>query len=1452
VGDADSKAPKLWEENKAAVGGAVAAAAQGDAAALKTAVVEVVASVAEGASPVPGAGKLLRLFFSSPTDDRIADEAKRQRERTQLGYEIVDLNLLPKLERLLRDAGREELEHVVRATGARNDEGVQHLKEAINAQLETLLEELQAFRQEMRASRGRGDADRAAMGGRPPGLPVDLRVFLSSPGDVAEERAIARRIMDRIPREPLVRGKVTLEVVAWDDPEAPPPQAAGETPQWSVNRYTTRPSGCDLTVVILWSRLGTPLPPEAMKPDGTTFASGTEWEFEDARGRGRETWLYQRTEEPRVGLRDPKKEEKEQQYEALMEFIGKIRSNGDGSAKGGINQYASPTDFEELFEKHFEAYLRHHIDQVVRVGGVPANEGKGARQRGLNTAPLPPSTFVERPKELDELKAWLLQERSEARGPRTAALNTAFQGGGGFGKTTLAQALCHDAQVEAAFSDAILWVELGETPEVTRLLARQAELLTGSRPTVTTVREGGEALRLALEDRAVLVVLDDVWNLEDARHFLQAGPRGAHLITTRNQQAASVLKAHTVSVNRMEPDEAARLLASGADTAASPELRELVRTLGGWALALDLAAAQLADLRNEGLSFDQAISKLRETLRQRGVTTLDAAAEINRRTSIGACLEVSLVRLGSPGRDLLLELAIFPEDTDVPFGAIDRLWAAKGMSVGDCEKLRRRARQLSLFDRVDGAGETLRLHDVVRTYLREQLGDGWSSTHARLINSWKPDGDDPLSGYFWANGSYHLVEGHDRSALRARLFDIAFLSTKLSATDTNALLADFAKLDLERDEPLRLLRDAIRLSANALDRRPEELPSQLFGRLGDSEIRELKVFAQGARGMAPRPGLVPLWPRIKRPGDGLVRSFIGHQSSVESVVFSQNGKIALSGSADGTLKLWEVDSGNVLRTFDGHQGMVTSVALSPDGNAALSGSWDGTMKLWNVDSGNVVHSFESDTKIVRTVAFSPDGKTALSSSDDGTLRLWDVSSRSLIRAFEGQQLGACSVAFSPGGKTALSVSWDKTLKLWDVGSGVLIRSFEGHTDIVRAVAFSPDGKTALSGSGDRTLKLWDVGSGSLVRSFEGHTSSVESVTFSPDGKTALSGSWDHTLKLWDVDSGSLVRSFEGHTSSVESVTFSPDGKTALSGSGDSTLKLWDVCSRVRSPTAHASTVESVAFSPDGKTALSGSEDGTVRLWDVGSGSVARSFKGRQWYVTSVAFSPDGKNALSGSGDKTVKLWDVASGSVVHSFEGHKGSVTSVAYSPNGKNALSGAWDRTVKLWDVASGTVVHTFKCHQFRVTSVAFSPDGKTALSACEGGTLKLLDVSSGSVIRSFEGHEFGVTSVAFSPDGRTALSASWDKKLNLWEVRSGSLLRSFEGHQAWVTSVAFSSDGKTALSASDDGTVKLWWMESAEAVATFTGDAAFRSVAWSPTNGDTVMAGDALGGVHFLAVTL
>lgn len=279
----------------------------------------------------------------------------------------------------------------------------------------------------------------------------------------------------------------------------------------------------------------------------------------------------------------------------------------------------------------------------------------------------------------------------------------------------------------------------------------------------------------------------------------------------------------------------------------------------------------------------------------------------------------------------------------------------------------------------------------------------------------------------------------------------------------------------------------------------------------------------------------------------------GHSARIESIAFSPDGRLAVSGGWDKSLVLWDVDTGREVRRFSGHSDSVSSVAFSPDGGYVLSGSWDRTLRLWDVKTGREVQQFSG---YARGLAVSPDGGRVLVGNSADSLSLLDLKAGNETRRFSPNS-SAGAIAFSRDGKLALTGGWDGSLKLWNAERGLPIRLFDGHSGKVTSVAFSADGLFALSGGMDKAIRLWDVTTGKEVRRFEGHAKGVTSVAFSPDGTLAFSGGMDGAVRSWDIRQGNERKLFKGYTEAVTSVAVSPDGAYILAGSGDSTMRLWN-------------------------------------------------------------------------------------------------------------------------------------------------------------------------------------------------------------------------------------------------------------------------------------------------------
>lgn len=594
-------------------------------------------------------------------------------------------------------------------------------------------------------------------------------------------------------------------------------------------------------------------------------------------------------------------------------------------------------------------------------------------------------------------------------------------------------------------------------------------------------------------------------------------------------------------------------------------------------------------------------------------------------------------------------------------------------------------------------------------------------------------------------------------------------------------------------------------------------------------------------------------PRPAPPGEKplCIRTLAGHADRVTSVALTFDGALAVSGSEDRTLGVWDVGSGELLRTLVGHDKWVTAVALTPDGTMAVSAGEDMTVRVWDVHNGTLQRTLEGHTDRVSGVALTPDGIIAVSSSWDKTVRVWHVSNGKLLRTLTGHSGWVTSVAISADGCTTVSASGDGTIRVWNVATGELVRELEGHTAAVIGVALVSDGSIAVSTSWDKTIRVWDVAAGKLLSTLEGHTDWGKSVAITPDARLAVSAGQDQTVRVWDVGSGDLLRTLEGDGNAATAVAVTPDGRTLMSASNSNSLHVFDVADGKRRAKldCESKPITALALSVDGNIAVSASHAHTLHSWDAATGQRQKVLEGHEADVTGVALTSDGRLGVSSSGDATVRVWDVADGTLQRTLRGHTRGVTAVALSADGSIIASGSRDRSLRLWDVSSGELRTTLVGHASTIKDVAFTPDGETVISASRDGTLRVWDVNSGTVRTTLEGHTSVVRSVAITPDGSIVISASFDTTVRVWDLRSGSLLRTLEGNKdEGVTAISITLDGKTALSGNEGRTLCVWDIGSGRLVAVYPMDSPCWAVASAADN--QFVAGTQRGQLHFLTL--
>ena len=489
-----------------------------------------------------------------------------------------------------------------------------------------------------------------------------------------------------------------------------------------------------------------------------------------------------------------------------------------------------------------------------------------------------------------------------------------------------------------------------------------------------------------------------------------------------------------------------------------------------------------------------------------------------------------------------------------------------------------------------------------------------------------------------------------------------FISLSLASRDGDAggirlhdLQLDYVRAHHPDRDSLGLIRSAVRMSWHVFDRDPMQFASQVVGRLLlHRDLAAIQSFIDNVSRAAVRPWLRPLVPALRPAGMPLVHTLEGHTRLVDGVALTPDARRIVSASWDKTIKVWDMNTGELFRTLEGHEGEVAKVAVSPDGHLIVSASWDATVRVWALASGELLRTLQGHTDIVADVAVTPMGGASCPRRDR-TVNVWDLETGALLRTLQSHRDKVTSVAVTSDGRWIVSASLDTTLMVWDLDTGAAIRALEGHTSKVNAVTAGPE-RRAVSASRDCTLKVWDLTTGALLRTLEGHSDSVYAVALSDDGRRAVSGSQDRTTKVWDVVTGQLTRSLDDRDV-VRDVAISPDGQRASSASRFGTVSVWDLESRptpVGLDTAIGDAVRDMAISSDRTQAICATTHAMLVV-DLETARPLRTFATSNLTFDCAAASADGRWAASGSWEESVKVWDLASGQLVHTLEGHTDS-----------------------------------------------------------------------------------------------------------------------------------------------------------------------------------------------------
>lgn len=1099
----------------------------------------------------------------------------------------------------------------------------------------------------------------------------------------------------------------------------------------------------------------------------------------------------------------------------------------------------------------------------------------------LSNVPRMPSRFAPRVDEIERVGRAVLDAVDR---PVDGGRMVAVVGMGGAGKSVLAAAVSRTEGIRRAFSDGVVWIELGPDPSIVERQVQLAAALGAPDASFADPQQGKTFLGRLLAQQHCLVVLDNIWRVEHLAAFDALGPHGRLLLTTRDVGLARAAGATRCEVGLLDDVQALALLAqwAGQEVEALPAVARLVaRECGNLALALAMAGAMI-----EGRP--ERWSGVLRRLQAADLDKIRQSFPSYPHPDLLRAIDVSVAALAPHERHRYLELATF-EGRAAPRGVIELVWEPAGLDDLDTDELLHLFVDRSLA-RLDADGR-LYLHDLQMDYVRHHATDA-ARLHSDLVEAYRrrsPAGwsSGPADGYYFENLAHHLAQAGRAEELQMLLLDLDWLSAKLSATDVAGLLADFDSLAASAAESgdgsaVNEVRSAIRLAGHIVAREPSQLRAQLVGRLADSPSPPIQHLVARAREWTGATWLCPAAASLILPGGPLLSTLVGHTGWLRALVIPQDNRTVISGANDGTVRVWDIEDGTERLTLRGHDGAVWSLALTPDDQTVVSGATDGTVRIWRTRDGAQQHVLREHEGSVWSVAVTPNGRLAISGSSDGTARVWDLATGTQRHVLRGHH-GTVNRVAAPNDEIAVSRSEDGTVRVWSLADGrelhlmesgehgvqstglavtarhVLLSSDGGPVYawdlqdgtlvhfLTRAgirdwtVAATADGTRAVTGSFTGQVTVWDLERGTPLQTLTGHSGWVDVLTMTPSGQL-ISGANDAMVRIWDIHLGQEIAALRGHTGWVLAAAVTHDGRRVISGAGDATIRIWDLENIASRPAqqSHSGWVSAVAFVPseDQKWAVSASDDATVRVWNVQTGEQLLVLRGHSAEVTSLAVARDGTHVVSGSRDGTIRRWRVRDGMQVNVWT-VDGAVTSVALA-SGDQVVAGGTDQG----EILLGEVDAEAKARVLRtgeaIVVLSATPDGRQVLAGGDQGTLSLWEVVTGENLFVFRGSGGPVLSIAISTNGTRAFSGCIDGRLTGWDLRSGEELWERQAHDllAYTTQVLPGSDERV-ISGGGDGVVRIWNMETgAEMRALVSGHDAVRVIAVSP-DGSRLISG-------------
>lgn len=534
----------------------------------------------------------------------------------------------------------------------------------------------------------------------------------------------------------------------------------------------------------------------------------------------------------------------------------------------------------------------------------------------------------------------------------------------------------------------------------------------------------------------------------------------------------------------------------------------------------------------------------------------------------------------------------------------------------------------------------------------------------------------------------------------------------------------------------------------------------------------------------------------------------GDSDLIWDIIFCREERYLISRDSNNTVYLWNVEESQIELSIE-HPVDLRSLAISHNESWVAAGSVDGTVFLWDVQTGHLRQKLNDGRHTsIHAIAFNPDDDVLIAGNSDHTIVLWEIESGTRIDELIGHQATiTCFGQIRLHHNFLISGSSDGVINIWDMATRERFGSLQAHSNIISGICIGTDGRYATS-SFDGHVKVWNIEEDTphILLSHKGLP--ISAIDIDNAGNTLVSGGYDRVASIWNINEGSVIDTIIGHTFEILALTFSPDGQYIIGGCSDynSYMWAWESDSRVNTYKGHVRWVSDVKVSPDGMILVTSSYDRTVRLWSTHTNNEIAVLRDHHYWVMCTGFSRDGVWIATGSADKSVYVWNVHTQTLTQKLTGHDNTVTCLCFHPLQPIVASGSKDSTICLWNLQTGELTNCLKADDSAIEKLAFTSDGSYIVGVSSNGLVTIWELDTWDIKHQWQLSDDIFQVVAISDDGGLLAVYSPGSPITIWDIESGRAVYRLSYSGGKVINLAFDHQSEKLASGSNDGQVNIW----------------------------------------------